>query len=64
MNDMSCKPATDPASEQRRIDRWSLQQARIGLARARALGLPLSTQMYRREVAMMRLRLQDRKVPQ
>lgn len=47
----------DPRAEQRRVDLWSLQQARIGLADAVAKGLPISTEMYRADVARIEARI-------
>lgn len=47
----------DPRAEQRRVDLWSLQQARIGLADAAAKGLPISTEMYRADVARIEARM-------
>lgn len=48
----------DPRAEQRRVDLWSLQQARIGLADAVAKGLLISTEMYRADVARIEARME------
>lgn len=50
-------PAIDLRAEQRRVDLWSLQQARAGLADAIAKGLPFSTEMYRADVALIEARM-------
>jgi len=50
-------PAIDLRAEQRRVDLWSLQQARAGLADAIAKGLPFSTEMYRADVARLENRI-------
>ena len=49
--------STDPAADQREVDRMSLRVARMGLAEARAKGLPISIQMYRRSVVSLYLRI-------
>jgi hypothetical protein len=53
----------DPAAEQREVDRMSLRVARMGLAEARAKGLPFSTQMYRRSVVTLYLRIRRQRRP-
>ena len=55
--DGSFTPAVDMRAEQRRVDLWSLQQARAGLADAIAKGLPFSTEMYRADVARLEARI-------
>ena len=47
----------DIGAEQRRVDLWSLEQAREGLADAIARRLPVSTEMYREQVARLEERL-------
>ena len=47
---------TDTVAEQRRVDLWLLEQERLGLANAKAKGLPMAIAMYRRSVVRMYLR--------
>ena len=52
---------TDLIAEQRRVDLWSLAQERLGLANAKAKGLPMAIAMYRRSVVRMYLRTRRQK---
>lgn len=47
----------DIGAEQRRVDLWSLERAREGLADAIARRLPFSTGMYREQVSRLEERL-------
>lgn len=49
--------ATDIVAQQRAVDAWSLDQARIGLAMTIAKRLPMSTEMYRRSVERLERKL-------
>ena len=55
--------STGPAADQREVDRMSLLVARMGLAEARDKGLPISTQMYRRSVVSLYLRIRRQRRP-
>ncbi|AEI70953.1 hypothetical protein [EBPR podovirus 2] len=53
----------DPAAEQRRIDRWSLAQARACLAEARAKSLPIAIAHQRKSVVSLYLRIRRQRRP-
>lgn len=53
----------DLIAEQRRIDRWSLEQAREGLAKARSKRVQPTITMYRNSVVRLYLRIRRQRRP-